>query len=333
MKCRQWIGPWKDLETKPAIFRCLSRVAERQFEIEDKDHFSGPTHQVVQDLKVKRKFHTVSMKLHLPSTLVGIFMLILVSMPSAVADDLLVSEHFERGGRGSDFQEHLENHKLLEIVRDEGVDGGRALRATYQGYKEGSRRIVEEFPLSESADEVSLSFDVNFEKDFDFTRGGKLHGIGPKNRVTGGKAMTKNGYSVRLMFGSKGGLKSYIYHQDQRGKYGDSKVASGFSFKRGRYYALTLHTKLNSTAEAKDGFVRVYVDGKLKIDHKGLRFRGSEDRDTLFSQLLFSTFHGGNTRAWAPQNADGSFATVHALFDNFAVYKGELIRAKPGRCW
>lgn len=254
-------------------------------------------------------------------------------MPGAKAGDLLLSEHFERSSRGSDFKEDLERHELLEIVPREGVGGSRALRGTYQGYEHGSRRIVNDLPLRKSADEVSLCFDVNFEKGFDFTRGGKLHGVGPDKKVTGGKDMSKNGYSARLMFASEGGLNTYIYHQDQKGQHGETKAASGFKFKRGRYYALTLHVKLNSTSEAKDGFVRVYVDGKLEIDRKGLRLRGSDDRDTQLSQLLFSTFHGGNTPAWAPKNADGSFATVHALFDNFAVYQGESIRAKPGRCW
>jgi hypothetical protein len=47
-------------------------------------------------------------------------------------------------------------------------------------------------------------------------------------------------------------------------------------------------------------------------------------------QFIFETFHGGSSERWAPTNPDGSFATVHALFDNFEVYEGLNIRETPG---
>ena len=38
------------------------------------------------------------------------------------------------------------------------------------------------------------------------------------------------------------------------------------------------------------------------------------------NQFLFSTFHGGSNKDWAPSK------TVHARYDNFAVYPGFAIR-------
>jgi REP element-mobilizing transposase RayT len=38
---KRWIAPWKDSETKPAIYHCISRVVERRFAFgaEEKEHF------------------------------------------------------------------------------------------------------------------------------------------------------------------------------------------------------------------------------------------------------------------------------------------------------
>ena len=41
MRRARWIAPWKDSETKPAIYHCISRVVERRFafELEEKERF------------------------------------------------------------------------------------------------------------------------------------------------------------------------------------------------------------------------------------------------------------------------------------------------------
>ncbi|MGJ8726265.1 MAG: transposase [Roseibacillus sp.] len=41
MRRARWIAPWKDSETKPAIYHCVSRVVERRFAFgaEEKEHF------------------------------------------------------------------------------------------------------------------------------------------------------------------------------------------------------------------------------------------------------------------------------------------------------
>jgi len=37
---------------------------------------------------------------------------------------------------------------------------------------------------------------------------------------------------------------------------------------------------------------------------------------------MISTFHGGHDPSWAPKDADGTFTTVHARFDDFKVMAG-----------
>ena len=102
------------------------------------------------------------------------------------------------------------------------------------------------------------------------------------------------------------------------------------SFAPGRYYAVSLHVRVNESPDRADGFVRLYIDGVLVERHERLKLRGVASDDTLVSGFLFSTFHGGNDPSWAPKNADGSYATVTAWFDNFAVWRGERVRRGAG---
>ena len=90
-------------------------------------------------------------------------------------------------------------------------------------------------------------------------------------------------------------------------------------------------TGANEDLKAKDGFTKLYIDGKLIEERQGLQWRAEGKRDTLISQFLFSTFHGGSTDKWTPRDKDGKWAEVHALFDNIAVYPGERVRSKPGK--
>ncbi|MCB8889547.1 polysaccharide lyase [Vreelandella malpeensis] len=67
------------------------------------------------------------------------------------------------------------------------------------------------------AEQYELAFWVRFCEEFDFARGGKLHGLGHASPVTGGNEITAKGWSARLMFRRDGGVKTYVYHQDMVG--------------------------------------------------------------------------------------------------------------------
>jgi hypothetical protein len=219
----------------------------------------------------------------------------------------------------------------LTIVDGAGVDGGKALRATYVGGPMGSERLVRHLPLGERGPDYTLNYDVKFEGDFQFVDGGKLHGLGPDKPVTGGDPMRPDGWSARVMWRTGGHVELYTYHQDQQGQYGDHGTAiRPLSFQKERWYAVSLHVRVNSAPGKADGFVRLYVDGVLTEQHEGLKLRGVASDDTLISSFLFSTFHGGNDPGWAPKNADGSYATVHALFDNIEVWRGGHVRKAAG---
>jgi len=224
----------------------------------------------------------------------------------------------------------LEHEELLEIREKQGVDGSTAIRATYQGYKQGSRRITATFALPRQLDEATLVFDVKFEKSFQFLKGGKLHGLGPDNHITGGNKMQPDGWSARAMW-RPDGLSSYVYCQNNNGKYGQGPDRmTEHAFKPDQYYALSYYVKINDPADQANGIIRVYIDGKCVSEDREIQFRSVEGKKTKITTFMFSTFHGGDDPSWAPKDRDGHYTNVYACFDNFAVYDGLVVRNKPG---
>lgn len=214
------------------------------------------------------------------------------------------------------------NH--VEFAEGMGVNGSDAIKVNYVGNNEGSARVTARYPLSPAL-EYTLNFDVNFCSGFDFVKGGKLHGLGPKNPITGGNSVPDDGWSARGMFRAGGHLESYVYSQNMKGKYGEG-VLSDFAFQPGRYYAVSYQVGLNNPASASNGYMRVFVDGKELINHENIKFRDTDDPESLISTLMFNTFHGGHTSEWAPKNPDGSYKTDCAYYDNFAAYPSPQVR-------
>ena len=233
----------------------------------------------------------------------------------SAADATLLAESFDDPDADRPLLRALLRHPRLSAQ-----DG--ALRAVYVGGEMGSERIVVRHPLPRPTREATLTFRVRFADGFDFARGGKLHGLGPSRPVTGGDPGRPDGWSVRLMWTRDGGLQTYVYHQGQPGKYGDVRRADDFAFEPGRWHEVSLAVRVNAPPDAANGLVRATVDGRVVAEHEGLRLRAAGGDDTLVRQFLFSTFHGGNGPEWAPRDAGGGFATVHAEFDDVEVEAG-----------
>jgi len=221
----------------------------------------------------------------------------------------------------------LSKLQLLQIVKGTGVGDSAGLRAAYKPSDKGSKRIVSRLKIP-PGDDYTLNFDVKFENDFQFARGGKLLGLGPNDPVTGGRPSKPAGWSARVMFRSKGSVSTYNYHQDKKKKYGDGgKVAAkDFRFQKGKFHTISLHVRLNRDPKAATGFARLYIDGKLIEAKEQVRWRGQVSDQSRITRLLFSTFHGGNDASWSPKDKDGKPVTVHAVFDNLEVYPKKFIR-------
>jgi hypothetical protein len=233
-------------------------------------------------------------------------------------DPLPLVETFELGG--TSFSEKLLKHQAISIDRGSGVDGSDAIRVSYQGYPQGSRRILVSYPFSKGTLEATLSYDVKFCESFRFVKGGKLHGLGPSKLAAGGLPFGAEQWSARVAFLEGGKLGTYLYHQDLPGNYGETVPAVNFKFETNRYYSISLYVHLNNPPEVSNGRVELFVDGTKVVSRQNIRFRTADGRATLIRNLLFNTFHGGNTVDYAPRNSDGTFSQECAYFDNLAVY-------------
>jgi len=197
------------------------------------------------------------------------------------------------------------------------------IEALYDPYERGSQRITGLTPLPPAL-EYTLNFDVLFPTGFDFVKGGKLHGLGPGTHVSGCGPMTDTGWSARVMWRAKGILAIYLYHQDKSDNcghyfYSTKKVTPG------QWESISLHMRVNSAATAKDGFVKLYLNGEMIAQALNIRF--VDDPKWAFphgegkiANFMFNTFHGGSDVSWAPQTPQ------KAYFDNIAVYPGEQVR-------
>lgn len=256
-------------------------------------------------------------------------LLFLFSTPSWATS--LFEDNFDKKEKSKIFQRLFTTENLVEIVPDAGVNHSAGLRVTYVGNEVGSKRIVSRFELSEAVTEASLSYDVKFEEDFQFVKGGKIHGLGPSNPIAAGDPMKPSGWSSRIMFFDQGKVASYLYHQRKTEKYGDTHIDENFKFQNGKFYAVTLYTKINSSAEANDGEAWIYIDGKRIVGQSNVQFWKAEQELSKISNFMFSTFFGGHEPAWAPKDVNGEYKNVHAIFDNFIVENGLKIRISPGK--
>ncbi|XAG24805.1 hypothetical protein MRM62_00890 [bacterium 19CA03SA04] len=226
------------------------------------------------------------------------------------------SETFD--GSLSNFGQTIVANRWVERQSGIGVDGSSAIKVTYQGYEHGSERVLASTTIL-PAERYELSFDVRFCPDFQFVRGGKLHGLGPMNVVAGGNPIFDEGWGARLSFGIDGALGTYVYHQDLPGKFGTNRQIPNFRFETDRYYNLRMVLQLNKPASESNGFVEIWVDGERRLIHDNLRLRASDSKDSQVQKILFNTFHGGSNETWAPMDEHGNFTQECAYFDNFVV--------------
>ncbi|RZJ82461.1 MAG: hypothetical protein EOO47_00445 [Flavobacterium sp.] len=176
----------------------------------------------------------------------------------------------------------------------------------------------------EEATAYELSYDVKFDKDFDYGRGGKVgFGLRVGEGNTGcDKADDGNGGSARVMWYTDKGItkfKPYMYYYDMKGNCGDSMVPNAFypkqgSIVKGKWYHIEIYVKSNN-ADQKDGRVKVTIDGDLVLDQP-IRWT-SNNAKRFINKLSNDTFRGGNSDDWKTDN------TGYIYLDNLRLKKLE----------
>lgn len=217
----------------------------------------------------------------------------------------------------------IDEHRRVEVYTTGGIDG-RILRVTYVPSNQGSERVLQDYWLTNVVTSATLSFDVKLHSQFEFVRGGKMHGLMGGTATTGCRPIDPNGWSVRMMWmGSEGTPVLYIYHQDRVSECGDVFFPSKtFEFRKGRWYRIDIFVKMNSGVGSADGRAMLFIDGDQLVDVRHLNLTGNN----LFQidKFAFHTFHGGDDPSWSPSK------NTYIYFDNFTVKPGWNITGKLG---
>jgi hypothetical protein len=162
--------------------------------------------------------------------------------------------------------------------------------------------------LAAGAEAACLSYRVRFDPGMAFADGGKLPGLYGGSAPSGGdRATGRNGFSVRLMWRADGVGEVYAYVVNDGGApYGLSVGRGLFAFQPDRWTDIDLAVRLN-TPDARDGRIRLWVDGRPVIDQRGVVFR--TDPAVTVDGLMFSTFFGGSSARFAsPRDQWAHFA-------------------------
>ncbi len=203
-------------------------------------------------------------------------------------------------------------HQRGTITQDPDTMRDKVLKVVYPEGAFGPEDGGIQFLVSlRPADELWLSYWVKFETGFDFRRGGKLPGLTSHGAKYSGGVIPEagDGWSARYMWRQEGTAEIYFYYVDMPGPWGES-LPLRTKFKPSHWHHLVQRIRINTPGKS-DGSLEVWIDGKQLMSQTDIRFRkGKQGRIDSF---YFSTFHGGNTRDWAPNH------TCHAFFDDFRI--------------
>ncbi|KAL4246222.1 Polysaccharide lyase 14 [Abortiporus biennis] len=180
--------------------------------------------------------------------------------------------------------------------------------------------------------EVIMSYQVLFQDDWKWQKGGKLPGIyggtgDSSYGCTGGRQTDRcKCFNLRLMWRENGIGELYAYlpmtdsnteelckvppKSIQHPDYGFSVGRGAFQFPAGQWITVSQRVKINDP-EKLDGEIEVFIDGKSVLLASGLSFRDSVHSKSHVQGLHFQTFFGGHSADWAsPQTQKAWFTNI-----------------------
>ncbi|KAI8147591.1 hypothetical protein BJV82DRAFT_508464 [Fennellomyces sp. T-0311] len=171
-----------------------------------------------------------------------------------------------------------------------------------------------------------IRYDVLFDKDFDWVKGGKLPGLYggiPMTGCTGGKkANGKDCFSIRGMWREKGYGEAYVYLPQLENKkvcanpmikcndnFGTSLARGVIEFGKNKWSTIEIYTEMNDLGKS-NGKLKMWQDGRAIIDlEDGVTYRHTKELGV--TSILFSTFFGGGTKDYAtPKNTYAYFKNI-----------------------
>ncbi|ETW74606.1 polysaccharide lyase family 14 protein [Heterobasidion irregulare TC 32-1] len=184
--------------------------------------------------------------------------------------------------------------------------------------------------MHEGAEEVLMAYEVMFEKDWEWAKGGKLPGIygGIGDAAYGCSGGRKDArckcFDLRLMWRANGAGELYAYlpltptnaerllrvppTSHENTDYGFSVGRGAWRFQSGRWHCVAIRVKMNHVGR-ENGEVEVYIDGTSVLRATSLVLR--EDPASRIRGMHFQTFFGGNKPDWAsPKHQRAWFASI-----------------------
>ncbi|KAJ7072314.1 polysaccharide lyase family 14 protein [Mycena amicta] len=174
-----------------------------------------------------------------------------------------------------------------------------------------------------------LSYEVAFDEDFDWVKGGKLPGLrgGLPNGCSGGSASDGSScFSARLMWRINGAGEAYTYTPTPNGicadktvtcnsdDFGTSLSRGSFTFLSGQWNHVTMLVQLNNPVDVANGNIQVYFNNVQALVQPDMQIRATPN--LTINGLYFSTFFGGSDATWATPN------TTHTYFRSMQLWGG-----------
>lgn len=231
--------------------------------------------------------------------------------------------------------------EMIKFVRD--PVGGTGEIVIEVGYPEGSysggkKGGVSSLPLGvfghKKPQRAMVSYDIAFERGFDFVKGGKLPGLfgGENSEHCSGGQHSSACFNLRLMWRSEGMGEVYAYIPTYssfcddtsttlcHSEFGTSLNRGSFNLTKGSWQTVTEVAMLNSRTDRANGVLAIYLDDWEMFWRDDIVFRVN---DTVkFSLFTFSTFFGGSSEDYASKGG-------RAYFKNFQFFGGE----EPSSAW
>jgi len=196
-----------------------------------------------------------------------------------------------------------------------------ALRQRFVPSEEGSERVTGAFRI-ENRTTYELKQSILFEEGFDWggnSESGKFgFGLGGGSAPSGGKT-DKDGFTVRLAWYGQGdgtataNLYTYSVDRTQNLPYGDLLSISNFIVPVGEWFEVAMRVSMNSELDVADGSLSVLINDELMFERNNIHWQSEGEKPSI-DRLIYSTFHGGNTPDWTPDE------TVYAQFSNICLY-------------
>ncbi|KAF5355082.1 hypothetical protein D9756_005284 [Leucocoprinus leucothites] len=184
-----------------------------------------------------------------------------------------------------------------------------------------------------------LSYEMAFDSDFNWVKGGKLPGLrgGLESSGCSGGDSVPNGkdcFSSRVMWRKFAEGEVYAYIPTPNGlcdakdvicnsDFGTSFNRGSFGFLPGRWLRLAMLVQLNNPPHIANGQIQLYYNDRLAISQTGLQIRAADS--LAINGLYFSTFFGGSDKSWATPT------TQHTYFRNIQMWGSSAMSNLTGQ--